>query len=284
MDFSHVTVLGPGLLGGSLLKALSEFSPKPLIHAWAHRPETVARVAQSGCAQLATTDLAAAVADADLIILATPVGAMPKLAESMREHLRPDALVTDVGSVKAGLSQSIPAALHGAATYIGSHPMAGSEQAGFSASSATLFQGATCIVTPMPAIDPVLVRKLSAFWEMLGMRTQIRTPQAHDELVAEVSHLPHLVASALVAHAAATPENGLSCTGPGWRDTTRVASGSPELWTEILATNRHAVSNAAVAFAARLLEAARYIREGDTERVQAFLTRAKQDRERRLDS
>ncbi len=190
---------------------------------------------------MATADAAEAVRGAELVVLATPVGAMGEVAERMLPGLAPLALVTDVGSVKGPVLAALAPVLEGAARFVGSHPMAGGEQAGMEHASGELFQGAACIVTPGENGSGGAVREVSAFWGALGCRVYEMSAAEHDRAVALVSHVPHLVAAAL-AHAAA--EGGgrvLDLAGPGFRDCTRVALGPPAMWAEILRENREAV-------------------------------------------
>ena len=256
----HVAVLGPGLLGGSIALALTERQPGVRVSLWGRRPAFIDELRHRSWPGLATTDLAEAVADASLVVLATPVGVMPQLAGRLAETgLAADALVTDVGSVKQPVVDRLTPLLAGTGVgFVGSHPMAGSEQTGIKAARADLFLGACCILTPSqtgaaaaddavatdPArhADPRLAR-LAAFWQGLGCRVECRPPQRHDALMARISHLPHLLAALLVNQAVEGAEGSdlTSAAGPGFRDTTRVAAGDAAMWTEILMENRHAL-------------------------------------------
>ncbi len=168
--------------------------------------------------------------------------------------LAPDALVTDVGSVKGSVVAELAPIFERRVCFVGSHPMAGSEQTGMKFARADLFAGAVCILTPQPQSPPAAVGKLAAFWEKLGCTVRELTPEAHDEYVALISHFPHLLAASLVDMISRNNPAALEFCGPGFRDTTRVASGSPALWTGILLANRPAVRKSAQAMIEKLHE------------------------------
>ncbi len=248
-----VAILGPGLLGGSIALALHARDGVS-VAMWARRAEAAAEVVEKGVAEFASSDLAEVVRDADVVVFCTPVGAMPALARTIAPLIPPGALVTDVGSVKAAVAAELAPIFKGKARFVGSHPMAGSEQAGLDAARAELFVGATCIVTPDADSQTKAVAEVCAFWEMLGCTVARLSPQAHDEAVALVSHFPHLLAASLVEMVAGENAAALALCGPGFRDTTRVASGPPAMWTEILQTNRAAVQKSAEAMIEKLRE------------------------------
>ncbi len=181
-----------------------------------------------------------AVREADVVILCVPIEAMRGLVHECRDAFKSTALVTDVGSVKGSVERDLAPLLDGRALWIGSHPMAGSERGGFAAARADLFVGATVILTPTKHTSPDARHRAEKFWKALGAQLAELPPTKHDEMVAAVSHIPHLLASALVNHAVA--HGDLDLAAGGFRDTTRVASGSAELWTEILLANRDAVA------------------------------------------
>ncbi len=239
-----VAILGPGLLGGSIALALRERQTSTRVHLWARRGSALEAIQQANAAHLASTDLGEVVAGANLVVLATPVETMPDLAARIAPHLSPQALVTDVGSVKQPVVAGVTKALSGAATFIGSHPMAGSEKAGFEAARSDLFERATCILTPTANAHSEHVRRLHAWWSALGCRTLIMSPGEHDRKVARISHLPHAVAAAVVRAALSHEPDAALCTGNGFRDSTRVAAGDPALWTGILLENRTEVLSA----------------------------------------
>lgn len=234
--FQKVTILGGGLLGGSLALAL-----KQEVQLWARREETVTEAKQLGI-EGATTDLTEAVANSQLVILCVPVGAMPKLLEdAIAAGLPEDCLITDVGSIKGLPHQTLsPILAESGRHFIGSHPMAGSEQGGIQAAQADLFEGAACLLTNDGHAPAELAQSLEAFWQEVGCRTTWMDSASHDGLVANISHLPHVLAAAAARTCLENPADG-AFGGGGLRDTTRVAGGNVDMWTEILLENREAL-------------------------------------------
>lgn len=241
-EFSQVAILGGGLLGGSLALALGAQHQVGRVRLWARRAETVESARAIGISG-ATSDLAEAVHGADLIVLAVPVGSMPDLvSRALAAGLAPGCLVTDVGSVKRAPHQTIEPLLAGSGChFIGSHPMAGSERGGLEAGSAGLFQNAACLLTRGRETPAAGAAALERFWQAVGCRTHWMEAAAHDELVARISHLPHLVAAAAAMVCLERPADG-AFGGGGLRDTTRVASGNPDMWAEIVTENREALA------------------------------------------
>ena len=268
----QIAIIGPGLLGASIALAARR-SGDARVAIWARRSQIVEEVRAREIADFVSTDIAAVVADADVVVLCVPVGAMPALAREILPHLPPRALVTDVGSVKANVVAELGAIFRGRGRFIGSHPMAGSEKAGHAAAAAELFDGRVCIVTPDAATAPDALADATAFWQALGCRVRTLAPAEHDEVVALVSHLPHLLAATLVNTVAAQNPAAFDFHGPGFFDTTRVAAGQPELWVEILRTNRAAVRASAEAMIEKLREITTLL-DSETP-MKEFLTQAK---------
>ena len=270
-----LAILGPGLLGGSIALAARRVGGFRTA-LWARRAEAVAEIAALGIADAASTDLHTIVESADLVVLCTPIGVMPALAQEIADVISPAAIVTDVGSVKAGVVAGLGAILGG--RFIGSHPMAGSEQTGIRAAREELFDGAACIVTPAAGSDATALAAVRAFWQTIGCRVLEVAPAAHDEIVALVSHLPHLLAATLVHTVLAENACAFDFSGPGFHDTTRVAAGSPAMWDEILRTNRHAIRKSAEALIEKLRETLTLL-DRDAPMTE-FLTQAKAQRDR----
>ncbi len=237
-----VAVVGPGLIGGSLAMALGPNARS--LRVWARRPEVLDELRQRCPTAHPSADLAETVAGADLVILCTPVGTMPDLAGRLLPHLKPGAIVTDVGSVKAPVVSRLEPIICPVAHFVGSHPMAGGDQTGIRHSRANLFQDAACIITPTPRTHPTALARVSAPWETLGCRLFYLPPDAHDHAVALISHLPHLLAATLVQTVARTNPAALDLAGPGFRDSTRIAMGSAPMWDEILRENVDAIGDA----------------------------------------
>jgi len=279
---AKLAILGPGLLGGSLAGAVRRAGLAGEVRVWARRREAAERVAARGWADFASDEVGAVVEGADLIVLATPVGVMPDLARqivAVRERLAVEVLITDVGSVKGFVAANVAPIFDAAGlTFIGSHPMAGAETAGFEAAREDLFEGAACILTPPAAALP----RLCDFWRQLGCRLFTMTPDEHDAAVARVSHLPHVAASAVALAVLRGAGDGVAVAGRGFRDTTRIASGDPELWTEILAENRAALVAPLEDLIARLGEVLDFVRRSDDDHLRRFLAEAKSLRDQAL--
>ncbi len=274
-----VAILGPGLLGGSIalaLRARGETS----VALWGRRAEVIEEIRASKIADFASTELREVVREADLVVICTPVGCMPALATEMLPAVTPQTVITDVGSVKAPVVRELATIFDGHARFIGSHPMAGSEQAGFKAARDNLFAGAVCIVTPDSRSDAAAVSDVSAFWEMLGCSVRQIAPDTHDAIVSLVSHVPHLVAASLVDLIGSRDPIAFDFAGPGLRDTTRVAAGPPAMWAEILGWNREAVRISLDAMIEKLRGIATLLDRDSPQPMQDFLTRAKYWRDR----
>jgi prephenate dehydrogenase len=195
MSFSKVAILGPGLLGGSLALALRARAQAKEIALYCRRAEAAEELKRAGVASSTTTDPAEAVRGADVVVLCVPIGAMEGLSRQICAAVDSSALITDVGSVKAPVVETLEPIFSGRSCWVGSHPMAGSEKAGFSAARADLFEGATTIVTPTARTGAETVGRARAFWESVGSRVLEFSPETHDGLVAQISHLPHLLAA-----------------------------------------------------------------------------------------
>src|SRR5438309_1073985 len=236
------------------------------------------RAEERGLADRVTRDPAAAVAGADAIVLATPVGTCAALAAAFRPHARAGALLTDVGSVKQILVAELEAAWAGVGPVVGAHPIAGSEASGAGAARADLFRGRRCILTPTPATDRAALARVRALWEGVGARVEEMPPAIHDELLARVSHLPHLLAYALVAAVGEQTIAGrraLDYAGTGFRDTTRVAASPAELWCDIALANAPALGAALGEFRAALDRLERLVGARDAEGLAAALAAAR---------
>jgi len=239
MTFGTVAIIGPGLLGGSLALALSQrgLAERLIIYA---RSKSALEQLRNSCLMAELTDNPQdAVKEADVVVLCIPIESMFAFVAPIAHLFKPSALVTDVGSVKEKVDRDLSPLLAPNAHWIGSHPMAGSEKSGFSAARANLFEGATVVVTPTEKTSLLARNRAEELWTALGSKVVSLAPDVHDDYVAQISHLPHLIAAALANHPSAP---ALDLAGSGFRDTTRIASGSPGLWMEILTSNSEAVS------------------------------------------
>lgn len=234
-------MIGVGLLGGSLGLALRARRQAGRVVGFVRHAESIAECRAAGAVDEATLDLRAAVADADLLVFCTPIAQMTALAKAMVPALRRGAVVTDVGSVKLPVVRALePVCVRAGAHFVGAHPMAGSERTGVAAAQADLFVNAMCVVTPTPRTHPRARAAVERLWRGVGGRLLRLAPAAHDRLVCRTSHVPHLVAAALanrVLDSRHPPAQPRLCA-TGFRDTTRIASGSPEMWRDIALANR----------------------------------------------
>ncbi|XHR28217.1 MAG: prephenate dehydrogenase [Chthoniobacteraceae bacterium] len=281
---NHLAILGPGLLGGSLALAVRARAPRCRVTVWARREAAAEEALQAGICDAASTELSQVLKGADTVVFCVPIGAMEGLAQQAAPLIEPGALVTDVGSVKAPVVEALAPIFEkaGRGRFIGSHPMAGSEQAGLAAASADLFQDTVALLTPHPGIAPGAQEQAAALWSLVGCHIRTLPPGEHDAAIGLVSHLPHLIAASLVDFVCAQNRDAIDYCGNGLRDTTRIASGLPEMWTEILATNRAVLGAQLDAFIARLQEISRDIAGGNDAKLKEFLTNAKVGRDRHI--
>lgn len=275
----RLSIVGLGLLGGSVAKATRAASLAREIVGVGRRRESLEPALRDGVVDHVTTDLAEGVAGADMIVLATPVatleGQLPAVWQAAAAH----ALLTDVGSTKAGivraadeLGRARPLA------FVGSHPMAGSNLAGFAVSRVDLFNGATVILTPTDRTPLETVKRVTEFWEAIGGRVTVMDPTTHDRAVAAISHLPHLVVDALVAAVVDMDPRFLEVAARGFKDTTRIAASDPIVWREIFQQNHEALGEALVTFRRALDRLERLLASGDDGAIEAALERIRKTR------
>jgi prephenate dehydrogenase len=283
VQFRKITIVGVGLLGGSIGLAVRRHRLAGEIAGFVRRAASLKDCEKAGAVDYATTDLLAAVSNSDLVILCTPLAQMRALAEQILPALKRGTIVTDVGSVKAGVVRELESLIARAgAHFVGSHPMAGGEKMGVMAARADLFENAVCIVTPTKKSSASAVRKLEAFWKSLGARTLRLAAGEHDLLVSRSSHLPHVVAATLAGLVLdpKQPKAQAGLCATGFRDTTRIASGSPEMWRDIALANRKHVSQSVDAFVAELKRFQTALKKSDGEAVEKFFATAKARRDK----
>jgi cyclohexadieny/prephenate dehydrogenase len=240
----QLTVLAPGLLGGSVAQAARQRGLAQRIVIWARRPETrLALRDQPWCDAVADSP-EEAVRTASLVVLAAPVDKIIALAQQIGPHLPPNAIVTDVGSVKAELCRTAHAAMKPGAAFVGSHPMAGSQKTGWENGSAALFENRVCFVTPLDATDPRATEAVVTFWRDLGSEVTTMSPDQHDEIVAHISHLPQALATTLCTFLAQKTTAWRNFAGGGLKDTTRIAASDASMWIEIFRQNRDEILRA----------------------------------------
>lgn len=279
---NRIAIVGVGLIGGSLGLAWRQRRAAATVAGVDVSPETLRRAVEIGAIDEGTTDLARGVRGAEVVVLATPVGVTLELAPALAAVLAPGTLVMDVGSTKAAVCRRMAAVLPPEVHFVGGHPMAGSEQQGIEAADPYLFQNAVFVLTPGDAPEAA-VAEAAALVGLTGAQVALMDPELHDRAVAAVSHLPQLVAVALLEAAAAaeaaTP-GVLSLAAGGFRDTTRIAASPPAMWVDILTSNREPVLAMLAAFRAALEELAAAVRGGEKERLAAALERARAVRQR----
>jgi len=280
-EWDTVAILGVGLIGGSIGLGLLERGLARRVVGIGRRPASLRAARRRGAATETTTDVARGVADASVVIVCTPVDHVAEQVAHIRRHCLPEALVTDVASTKATIVAAIAADdavpdPERRGLFVGSHPLAGSEKTGVRFAEPGLFAGRAVVVTPTVRTPAAVVRKVTRFWKSLGARVSTMSAESHDEAVAAISHLPHLVASAL---AAATPPEQLKLVGGGWRDTTRVAAGDVELWRQIFGDNRRRLAPCLDHFITVLTEFRRALVEGDESELRRLLEAGKEIRD-----
>ncbi|RXK56479.1 prephenate dehydrogenase/arogenate dehydrogenase family protein [Oleiharenicola lentus] len=275
----HLAILAPGLLGASVARAARHFGAARRITLWARRPEVRVQLkSQPWCDAVADTPADAA-RQASLTVVCAPVDQIVALTSEIAPALPAGAIVTDVGSVKGEICRQGHKALPAGRHFVGSHPMAGSEKTGWEHGRADLFQSRVTFVTPLPETDPKAAEAVAAFWTALGSDVAGFAPDAHDEIVAHISHLPQVLASTLCASLAKRDPKWRNYSGGGLRDTSRIAGSDPKLWKTILEQNRDEVLRALRAYQDELHGMERALANRDWFEVQAILERGRAYRE-----
>jgi len=274
-----VALIGIGLIGSSLARALRRDSPETEIVACARRAETLSAVQRLALADTTTDDPAAAVADADLVVIATPLSAYAEIGERIAPMLQEGAILTDVGSVKQAvvrdLQPHVPRGVH----FVPGHPVAGTEHSGPEAGFAELFRDRWCILTPSPETEPEAVAAVGGMWRSCGMHVVTMSADHHDKVLAMTSHLPHLIAYTIVGTATNLEESlkseVIEFSASGFRDFTRIAASDPVMWRDIFLNNREAVLEIVQRFTEDLTALQRAIRWGEGDTLQELFTRTR---------
>lgn len=274
-----IAIFGPGLMGGSLLMALRQHSPQAQLRVWGRRPEALQELLSRGLADAASTDAEEAARDSDFVVLCLPVDKLAETARAASGGIASTCVVTDVGSVKAAVVAELENIFSPNGNFVGSHPMCGSEASGLPAARADLYENALCVVTPTARSRPQAVAKTEEFWKSLGCRVRQMTPAAHDRAAALVSHVPHIAAAALVSLLAGEEDGTTAMCAGGFRDTTRVASGSPDLWAAILCQNRDETERGLDKLSGILGSFKAAVKANDLTRVAALLAQARDARQ-----
>ena len=277
--FERVAVIGIGLIGSSLARVLRRDSPDTKIVACARRAETLETVRRLGIADVTTDDPAEAVAGADLVVIATPLSAYAEIAGRIAPALRQGAIVTDVGSVKEAAIRELRPFLPEGVHLVPGHPVAGTEHSGPEAGFPELFLDRWCILTPLPETAPEAVAKVTALWELAGMRVVAMPADHHDKVLAMTSHLPHLIAYTIVGTATDLEDTlkseVIAFSAGGFRDFTRIAASDPVMWRDIFLRNREAVLEMLQRFSEDLTALQRAIRRGEGDTLEEWFVRTR---------
>jgi cyclohexadieny/prephenate dehydrogenase len=285
--FNKVAIIGVGLIGASLALALREHKLARKIVVGDKNAKHVKIALQKKIADQATTNLAAAVKDADLVVLCTPVSFMGAVAKTIAPALKKGAILSDVGSVKQAVVQDVKSHLPAHVHFVPAHPIAGTEHSGPLAGRADLFEGRWCIVTPLKKSNPVAVKKIVALWQNLGARTKNMDAAHHDKVLAITSHLPHLIAYTIVSTASDLgthlKDEVIRFSASGFRDFTRVAASDPTMWRDVFLNNREAVLEIIQRFSEDLTALQRAIRWGEGDKLYKLFAQSRAIRKAVLD-
>ena len=282
MHFRKIAIIGVGLLGGSIGLAVRRRKLARQTAGFVRRRASLKDCERAGAVDFATADLLAAVWDADLVILCLPLSQMRSRVREMLPALKRGAVVTDVGSVKASVVRELESLVaKTGAHFVGSHPMAGAEKTGVSSAKADLFEKTVCVVTPTKETNRAALKTVKQFWSVLGSRVLELKPEIHDVLVSRSSHLPHIIAATLASQVLSPgqPKHQAALCANGFRDTTRIASGSPEMWRDIALANCKNLDRSLDAFIADLKKFQRVLKKGDVWAIAKFFETAKQRRD-----
>jgi cyclohexadieny/prephenate dehydrogenase len=277
--FDTVALIGIGLIGSSIARGIKAEGLAGKVVAADRSEAVIARVKELGFADEATTDLGAAVKHADLVIACVPVGACGAVAEAIAPHLKPGAIVSDVGSVKGSVVSQMAPHLPQNVHFIPAHPVAGTEHSGPDAGFPELFHDRWCIITPPEGTDAEAVDRLAAFWQGLGSKTEVMAPDHHDLVLAITSHVPHLIAYNIVGTASdleqVTESEVIKFSAGGFRDFTRIAASDPTMWRDVFLHNKEAVLEVLGRFTEDLIALQRNIRWAQGQELFDLFTRTR---------
>lgn len=281
--FNRVTIVGVGLIGASFALALRKKGLCKTIHGYGRKEANLKRAKDKGIIDDYSLYARDACEGADLILLSTPVGTFRDIIAEASDSIKKGAVVTDVGSVKGRLVLELEALMPEGVSYIGSHPIAGSDRSGIDDARADLFNNARCIITPTKDSDKDALRKVSSVWETIDGRVEQMDPFRHDEIYAALSHLPHIIAYALVNIANDIDPDNIGYAGRGFKDTTRIAMSSPEMWRDISLSNKENLIRMIDIFKDNLDRIKKYLEDGDASGIEKEFLRA-QILRKKLDS
>ncbi|RJP74615.1 MAG: prephenate dehydrogenase/arogenate dehydrogenase family protein [Candidatus Abyssobacteria bacterium SURF_17] len=273
--FDKVTIIGVGLIGGSLGLGLKAKHMCGKVVGIGRSPTSVEKGLRMGAIDEAGRELTEAAKGADLILICTPVGSVASIVEQMESSLKEGCFITDVGSTKGSIVRAVEELARVGARFVGSHPLAGSEKKGVAHASASLFEGATVFLTPTARTTPAVAETIKEMWGCLGGNVVELTPSAHDRILARTSHLPHIMAALLVSGLNALDKGCNHLVGKGFLDTTRIASSDPEMWADICLANSQEIREALAALGTEMEQFDRYLSAHDHDEVFAFFNVAK---------
>ncbi len=278
-----IAIIGVGLIGGSLGLALKKQNLIKEVVGIGRRPESLDKAIQVGAVDRATLELKEGVKDVDLVVVATPVGLITEMVKRIIVALPQGAIITDVGSTKERIVKEVDRMLPGGISFVGGHPLAGSERRGIEEARADLFENSVCVLTPGEKASPETSELVKSLWESVGTRVLVMKPEEHDFLIAATSHLPHLLAATLVNLASdlrGEDERLLSLIAGGFKDTTRIAASPPELWRDICLSNRNNLMEMIDRFQGLLKKTKEYISREDGNLLREDFAKAKAFRDR----
>ncbi len=285
MLFQKVAVIGVGLIGGSFALALKQANACGHVVGAGRNPANMKLALERGSIDSIESDAARAVEDADLVLVSTPVGQFAKVFQSINSSLKPGAIITDAGSTKRDVVEAARKALKKKISqFVPAHPIAGAEKSGAGAASAELFRGKRVVITPLAENSEQAVERVNRAWSTCGARTSQMSPEQHDEVFAAVSHLPHLLAFALV-HEVASRKNAaelFSFAAGGFRDFTRIASSHPEMWRDICVANRDRLAGELSRYSKKLAEVKKLLQGRDAAALEELFREARAAREQWL--
>ncbi len=270
--FSQVAIVGTGLIGGSLALAIKEKRLAHEVIGVSRHKQTLFLAKKKRAIDRGSTDIRV-IKGADLLVLATPVGNILDSAAKISRIIRPDCIVTDVGSTKEEIVRKLTRIFP---HYVGSHPLAGSEKRGIIHAEAKIFRGSVCILTPTEKTDPRTLRKVAELWKKIGAQVTLLDPQTHDKILSFISHLPHIIAFSLID---AVPKRFLEFSPASLKDTTRIAASDIQLWQDIFFTNSRNILKAIGFFQKNLSRIKSAIQKKDKRRLIRILEKAKIKRE-----
>jgi len=274
--FKRITIIGLGLIGGSLALAIKEKDIAKKVVGISKRKSTIDFAVKKKIVDFATVNLKDGVKDSDLVIITTPVFKIADIARALAPFLKDSAILTDAGSTKKYIVKNIESLKGKSLNFVGSHPIAGSEKSGVKCADKGLFKGGYCVLTKTKNTNLKSLGKVKKFWERLGMKTAVMSPKEHDRLLSKISHLPHAVAASLVNAAGI---GSLYLAAGGFRDTTRIASGEPELWKDIFLTNKENLVKDIKIFRKELLKIEAALKSDNSRDLMRLLSRAKSIRD-----